>query len=97
MSRDLARRAMLGRALAFGALGALTGCDYDHPHHPDLADEVLRGFSAWNDTVQAALFDPRTLAPTFRADQITRPPRFNAFYGIEDVHVVDGASWKLDL
>ena len=97
MNKLSERRALLGRALAFGALGALTGCDYDHPHHPDLADRALRAMSSWNDRVQAALFDPATLAPTYRPDQITRPPRFNAYYDLDQVRVVDGASWKLDL
>jgi DMSO/TMAO reductase YedYZ molybdopterin-dependent catalytic subunit len=47
--------------------------------------------------VQAALFDPHTLAPSFRPDQITNPPRFNAFYDISQVPVVDPASYTLEL
>jgi DMSO/TMAO reductase YedYZ molybdopterin-dependent catalytic subunit len=97
MSRELERRALLGRALAFGAAGLLTGCDYDNLQHPDLADRFLRAMSSWNDRVQAALFNPRTLAPTFPASAITRPPRFNAYYDRDQVRVVDGASWKLEL
>ena len=71
MSRELERRALLGRALAFGAAGLLTGCDYDNLQHPDLADRFLRAMSSWNDRVQAALFNPHTLAPTFPASAIT--------------------------
>jgi DMSO/TMAO reductase YedYZ molybdopterin-dependent catalytic subunit len=97
MSRTLDRRALFGRALALGATTLLGGCDYDDLRHPDLADRFLRTMSGWNDRVQEALFDPRTLAPTFPASAITRPPRFNAFYDRSQVHVVDGASWKLDL
>ena len=93
----LPRRALLGRALALGAVSLLPGCDYDHPNHPDLADRLLRAMSSWNDRAQAALFDPRTLAPSFPASAITRPPRFNAFYDRDQVRVVDGASWKLEL
>ena len=26
-----------------------------------------------------------------------KPPRFNAYYDVEDVKPVDGASWKLEL
>ena len=29
--------------------------------------------------------------------QVVKPPRFNAYYGIEDVKPVDGATWKLEL
>jgi DMSO/TMAO reductase YedYZ molybdopterin-dependent catalytic subunit len=53
--------------------------------------------SRWNDRVQAALFDPMRLAPTFPASAITRPPRFNAFYDIDQVREVDGATWRLEL
>lgn len=97
MSQDLDRRRLLGRALAFGAVSLLPGCNYDDLQHPDFADRALRAVSRWNDKVQAALFNPRTLAPTYPASAITRPPRFNAFYDENHVHVVDGASWKLEL
>ena len=91
------RRQLMLRAMALGLTPSLTGCDYEDPQHPDLADKFLHAMSAWNDRVQAALFDPHTLAPTFRPDQITRPPRFNAFYDISQAPVVDEASYKLEL
>ena len=53
--------------------------------------------SAWNDRVQAAIFRPDHLAPTFSAAQVVKPPRFNAHFDIEDVKPVDGAAWKLEL
>lgn len=93
----LDRRRLLGRGLAFGAAGLLGGCDFDDPKHPDLVDRALSAMSRWNDDVQAALFDPRTLAPTFPASAITRPPRFNAFYSIDNAPVVDPATWRLAL
>jgi hypothetical protein len=93
----LDRRKLLGRALALGALTPLAGCDFDNLRHPDLADEFLRLMSGWNNEVQAALFDPNTLAPTFKPSQITRPPRFNAFYGIDRAPQVDPATWRLNL
>ncbi|MDD2862913.1 MAG: molybdopterin-dependent oxidoreductase [Acidiphilium sp.] len=93
----LDRRKLLGRALALGALTPLAGCDFDNLRHPDLADEFLRVMSGWNNEVQAALFDPNTLAPTFKPSQITRPPRFNAFYGIDRAPQVDPATWRLNL
>ena len=97
MSTLLNRRALLGRSLAFGAAASLTGCDYDNLKHPDLADRALTAMSRWNDEVQAALFDRHTLAPTFPASAITRPPRFNAFYSIDQAPRVDLATWRLAL
>jgi len=94
---DPARRRLLGRALAFGALTALTGCNFDDLKHPDLADRFLRLMSGWNNEVQAALFNPHTLAPTFKASEITLPPRFNAFYDISQAPQVDPATWRLEL
>jgi DMSO/TMAO reductase YedYZ molybdopterin-dependent catalytic subunit len=83
--------------MALGAVTTLPGCNYEDPAHPDLADRFLHAMSAWNDRVQAALFDPRTLAPTFSKSQITRPPRFNAFYDISQAPVVDPTTFKLEL
>jgi DMSO/TMAO reductase YedYZ molybdopterin-dependent catalytic subunit len=91
------RRSILFRALALGAVSTLPACDYEDPNHPDLADKFLHAMSAWNDRVQQALFDPNTLAPSFRPDQITNPPRFNAFYDISEAPVVDPASYQLAL
>ncbi len=93
----LTRRSMVGRALAIGSTSLLTACNFDDLQHPDLADRVLRVMSRWNDRVQEALFDPTRLAPTYPASAITRPPRFNAYYDISDVRVVDGNAWRLDL
>ena len=58
----LVRRQALRGGLSLGALTLLTGCDLsDH----DTVQRMLARFSAWNDTVQAALFNPHRLAPTF--------------------------------
>jgi DMSO/TMAO reductase YedYZ molybdopterin-dependent catalytic subunit len=97
MSTGMDRRRLLGRALAFGALSLLPGCNYDDLKHPDVADRALTAISRWNDRVQAALFDPKTLAPSFPASAITHPPRFNAYYDESQVRAVDGAAWKLEL
>ena len=93
----LQRRRFLLRGLALGATLPLGACNYEDPQHPDLADDFLHAMSTWNDRVQAAIFDPNTLAPTFRPDQITNPPRFNAFYDISQVPVVDEDSYRLEL
>jgi len=97
MSNAIDRRRLLARAAAFGLLGPLSGCNYDDLKHPDLADRLLTAISRWNDKVQAALFNPRLLAPTYPASAITRPPRFNAFYSESQAPVIDGARWKLEL
>jgi DMSO/TMAO reductase YedYZ molybdopterin-dependent catalytic subunit len=94
---DLNRRKLLSRALALGAITALPGCDYEDPSNPDLADRFLHMMSSFNDEMQALLFNPNTLAPTFSPSQITNPPRFNAFYGIDQVPVVDPAAYQLEL
>lgn len=94
---DAGRRRLLARALALGAVTALPACDYDDPKHPDLADDFLNAMSRWNDRVQAALFNPHTLAPTFKPSQITRPPRFNAYYDISQAPVVDPVTYRLEL
>jgi DMSO/TMAO reductase YedYZ molybdopterin-dependent catalytic subunit len=94
---DVSRRKLFARALALGAVSALPGCNYEDPQHPDLADRFLHAMSAWNDRVQGALFSRHTLAPTFSASQITRPPRFNAFYDISQAPVVDLENFRLQL
>jgi DMSO/TMAO reductase YedYZ molybdopterin-dependent catalytic subunit len=53
--------------------------------------------SSWNDRVQAALFDPNHLAPTYPKSMILRPPKFNAYYDITEVKPVDAQTWKLEL
>jgi DMSO/TMAO reductase YedYZ molybdopterin-dependent catalytic subunit len=88
------RRGILRGTLSLGALSLLAGCEVtDQP----AMQTFLRGVSEWNDRVQAALFRPNHLAPTFSETQVVKPPRFNAYYNVEDVKPVDGASWKLEL
>src|ERR1700686_511879 len=91
---DINRRNVLRGAISLGALSLLTGCDVSEV---DSVQKGLRTVSAWNDRVQAAIFRPNHLAPTYSAAAVVKPPRFNAYYDIEDVKPVDGASWKLEL
>ncbi|MGA8004143.1 MAG: molybdopterin-dependent oxidoreductase [Pseudolabrys sp.] len=88
------RRNVLRGAVSLGALTFLTGCDVSENSQ---VQTVLRGVSAWNDKVQSLIFRPNHLAPTFSEAQVVKPPRFNAFYDIEDVKPVDGKTWKLEL
>jgi DMSO/TMAO reductase YedYZ molybdopterin-dependent catalytic subunit len=91
---DINRRNVLRGALSLGALSLLTGCDVSED---DSVQKVLRAVSAWNDRVQAAIFRPQHLAPTYSPSQVVKPPRFNAYYDIEEVKPIDGATWKLEL
>jgi DMSO/TMAO reductase YedYZ molybdopterin-dependent catalytic subunit len=92
--RLLERRGLIRGGLSLGALALLTGCDVTSD--PSV-DKGLRLMSAWNDRVQAALFDPNHLAPTYPASMILKPPKFNAYYDITKVKPVDVADWKLEL
>ncbi|MDE2080673.1 MAG: molybdopterin-dependent oxidoreductase [Burkholderiales bacterium] len=89
-----ARRAFLGRSLTLGGLGLLTGCSLDDDAGVETA---LRRISRFNDEVQARLFDGRRLAPTYPDSMITRPFPFNAYYGEDEVRVVDGDSFRLEV
>ena len=87
------RRGFLRGAVSLGALTMLTGCDVtDH----NSVEGVLKAMSSWNDRVQAVLFDPNRLAPTFDISEVVDPPRFNAFYTVEEIKPVDLAGWTLD-
>ena len=92
--RALQRRGLLRGSLSLGALTMLTGCDISTP--PGV-ERALRAISAFNDGVQALLFDPNKLAPTYPAALVEKPPRFNAYYDITDVKPVDGATWTLEV
>lgn len=86
------RRLFGKRVLTLGGLAMLTGCS--------LGDEAsvetfLSRVSRMNDKVQAWLFDPNRLAPTYTEAEITRPFPFNAFYGIDEVTVVNGDDFRL--
>src|SRR5262249_3904208 len=88
------RRGVLRGAISLGALTMLTGCNVSERAS---VQTMLRAVSFWNARVQAAIFRPNPLAPTFSESQVLKPPRFNAYYEIEDVKPVDGSSWKLEL
>ncbi|WP_124948371.1 molybdopterin-dependent oxidoreductase [Sulfuriferula thiophila] len=88
------RRLFLQRGLTLGGLSLLSGCALTDE---DAVEQALLRVSTFNDKVQAWLFDPRKLAPTYPESMITRPFPFNAFYGIEAVPRVDGDSYRLEL
>ncbi len=92
--RGLQRRGLLRGGLSLGALTMLTGCDVSSDASVQTA---LRAVSRFNDRVQALLFDPNKLAPTYPASMVLKPPRFNAYFNIEDLKPVDGDAWRLEL
>ena len=93
----LQRRMLLRGGLSLGAVALLSGCDDDALSGDGALDRMLRSMSRFNDRVQSWRFDPRRLAPTYAASQITRPFPFNAYYGIDDVPDIDPDGWKLEL
>lgn len=87
-----ARRRFLRRGLTLGGLALLSGCDIRIDSDVEAA---LAAVSRFNDRVQAALFDPARLAPTYPDAMVVRPFPFNAYYAEDEVRVVDGARWRL--
>ena len=92
--RSLERRGFLRGGLSLGALTMLSGCDVSSSTS---VGQALQWVSRWNDRVQAALFDPGHLAPTYPDSMILKPPTFNAYYDITEVKPLDGQTWKLEL
>ena len=88
------RRAFLKRGLTLGGLSMLTGCAITDN---DSVQTVLNAVSRFNDRVQAAIFDPSALAPTYPESMITRPFPFNAFYPESEVRQVDGDQFRLEV
>lgn len=88
------RRAFLQRSLTLGGLSLLTGCT---PDSQESIERALASISRFNDRAQALLFDPTRLAPTYPDSMITRPFPFNAYYGEDEVRIVDGDAWRLEL
>ncbi|HVY59985.1 MAG TPA: molybdopterin-dependent oxidoreductase [Xanthobacteraceae bacterium] len=88
------RRAFLRGGASLGALALLAGCDIVDEN---TAENALRVVSRFNDRVQALLFDPNTLAPTYPESAITRPFPFNAYYSEDEAPEVDGETYKLEI
>ena len=92
------RRVFLRRGLSLGALSLLAGCDLtDKITFDDRVQKMLTAMSRWNDGAQSWLFDPKRLAPEFPATMITNPFPFNAYYGEDEVRIVDSTDYKLEV
>ena len=92
--RSLERRRLIRGGLSLGALTMLTGCDVSRPPSVEAA---LLAISRLNDGLQAWLFDPNKLAPTYPASMVLKPPKFNAYYDVMDVKPVKGSDWRFEL
>ncbi|HJW24336.1 MAG TPA: molybdopterin-dependent oxidoreductase [Rhodocyclaceae bacterium] len=90
----LERRLFLKKSLSLGAVSLLSGCNLTNDEG---VQKVLLAMSRWNDRVQATLFDPDRLAPTYPESAITRPFPFNAFYREDEAPEVDGGTFRLEL
>ena len=91
---ELTRRRFITAGTSLGALTLLTGCDVVDSSS---AEELLKRVSKFNDAVQAWMFNPDALAPTFPESMITKPFPFNAYYDLDDAPVVAAADWKLEV
>ncbi|EAV1301051.1 molybdopterin-dependent oxidoreductase [Salmonella enterica] len=80
--------------LTIGGIAMLTGCDISDDSHVDYA---LSRMSRFNDRVQGFLFNGTRLAQVYTESQITRPFPFNAFYGREDIPVIESDIYRLEL
>lgn len=91
---NLERRLFLRRGLSFGALSLLSGCSItDHAG----VEKALQAMSGWNDRVQAQLFNPARLVEEFPESAITNPFPFNAFYGEDEIPVIDSTDYRLEV
>ena len=88
------RRLFLKRGLSLGGLSLLTGCTLTDG---DSVERALMRVSTFNDKIQAWIFNPNKLAPTYPDSMITRPFPFNAYYDIEDVPKINGDSFQLEI
>jgi DMSO/TMAO reductase YedYZ molybdopterin-dependent catalytic subunit len=91
---DPSRRLFLRSAAGLGVITMLTGCDIIDSN---AAEGALAKISRFNDRVQALLFNPNKLAPTYPESMVNKPFRFNAFYDEDDAPEVDGETYKLEV
>lgn len=92
--QKIERRLFLRQGLSLGALALLSGCKLTDN---ESVQKVLWSMSRWNDRVQGALFNPGRLAPEYPESAVTQPFPFNAYYGEDEVRLVDAASYRLEL
>src|SRR3981189_3824148 len=74
---ELSRRRFISGGASLGALTLLTGCDVSDSFS---AEAMLKQVSKFNDGVQALIFNPDAMAPTFSERAITKSFTFTAYY-----------------
>jgi DMSO/TMAO reductase YedYZ molybdopterin-dependent catalytic subunit len=85
---------MRRRNFSLGALTLLTGCDVSDS---DAVERAFAWVSRWNDRVQAALFNPDRLAPTFPESAAAKDFRYNAWYGADKAPKLSASDYRLAL
>jgi len=75
---QIERRLFLKQGLSLGALTLLTGCDITDT---SAVQSALNDISRWNDRIQALIFNPRRLMPTYPESQAVKDFRYNAYFG----------------
>jgi len=88
------RRSFLLGSITLGGLSVLTGCSLTNNAS---AEDFLSKISRLNDDVQAWLFDPKRLAPTYPDSMITKPFPFNAYYGEREIPKVIESDYRLEV
>lgn len=88
------RRRFLKQGLSLGALSLLSSCTLKDE---DAVDRLLFAMSRFNDRVQAALFNPNKLAPTYSEADVVTPFPFNAYYEEKEAPVINGDDYRLKL
>src|ERR1700676_1603357 len=78
---DLVRRRFIAGGASLGALTLLTGCAGSHSLP---VEDIVTKISKFNDAVQAWMFNPDVLAPTFPERPITKQFAFNGYVVVED-------------
>src|SRR5215204_5438744 len=91
---DPTRRLFLRGGASLGALTFLTGCDIVDSLS---AERALIKVSHFNDRVQAWLFNPNKLAPTYPDSAVTRPFPFNAYYPEDEAPEVGKDDYALEV
>ena len=76
------RRLFGKKALSLGAISMLSGCTLANE---DSIEKALMVMSRSNDRIQAWLFDPNKLAPTYSESMLTKPFPFNAYYEEDEI------------
>ena len=92
---DAPTRRLFGKQLfSLGTLALLSGCRLDQNAS---INAMLKGMSRFNDRVQAELFNPNNLAPTYPESMITQPFPFNAFYSVDQAPNVIAEGFQLKM